>query len=97
MLGALLSKEAQDHIASSGRSYPARVESQPLYFNSIDEQYRDAVKQAFEAAFANVEAQHVSPNWSKVNSYIQPELVSVYNGSKPMSDVLNSAQKQFQQ
>ena len=55
------------------------------------------VKQAFEAAFANVEAQRVSPNWSKVNSYIQPELVSVYNGSKPMSDVLNSAQKQFQQ
>ena len=97
VLGALLSKEAQDYVASSGRSYPARVESQPLYFESIDEQYRDVVKQAFDAAFANVEAQHVSPNWSKVNSYIQPELVSVYSGSKPMPEVLNSAQQQFQQ
>ena len=97
VLGALLSKEAQDYVASSGRSYPARVESQPLYFESIDEQYRDVVKQAFDAAFANVEAQHVSPNWSKVNAYIQPELVSVYSGSKPMPEVLNSAQQQFQQ
>lgn len=97
VLGALLGKEAQDYVASSGRSYPARVESQPLYFESIDEQYRDVVKQAFDAAFANVEAQHVSPNWSKVNAYIQPELVSVYSGSKPMPEVLNSAQQQFQQ
>lgn len=97
VMGALLSKEAQDHIASSGRSYPARAESQPLYFTSIDEKYRERVQQAYDAAFANVEGQHVSPNWSKVNAYIQPELVSVYTGAKPMSEVLQSAQQQFQQ
>ena len=39
----------------------------------------------------------MSPNWSKVNSYIQPELVNVYTGAKPMSEVLTSAQQQFQQ
>jgi extracellular solute-binding protein family 1 len=97
VMGALLGKEAQDHVASSGRSYPARAESQPLYFNSIDEKYRATVKEAFDAAFANVEGQHVSPNWSKVNSYIQPELVSVYTGAKPMNEMLNTAQQQFQQ
>ena len=97
VLGALLSKEAQDHVASSGRSYPARIESQPLYFESIDEQYRDRVKAAYDAAFENIEGQHVSPNWSKVNAYIQPELVSVYTGVKPMSEMLQTAQQQFQQ
>ncbi|MDO5092648.1 MAG: sugar ABC transporter substrate-binding protein [Propionibacteriaceae bacterium] len=97
VLGALLSKEAQDHVASSGRSYPARTESQPLYFESIDEQYRDRVKAAYDAAFENIEGQHVSPNWSKVNAYIQPELVSVYTGVKPMSEMLQTAQQQFQQ
>lgn len=97
VLGALLSKEAQDHIASSGRSYPARTESQPLYFTSIDEKYRDRVKAAYDAAFATVEGQHVSVNWSKVNAYIQPELVSVYTGAKPMSEMLTTAQQQFQQ
>ncbi|MDO5065753.1 MAG: sugar ABC transporter substrate-binding protein [Propionibacteriaceae bacterium] len=97
VMGALLSKEAQDHIASSGRSYPARTESQPLYFSSIDEKYRDRVKTAYEAAFAHVEGQRVSPNWSKVNAYIQPELVSVYTGAKPMAEMLQTAQQQFEQ
>ncbi|PIE21438.1 MAG: ABC transporter substrate-binding protein [Arachnia propionica] len=95
VLGGLLSKDAQDYVASSGRSYPARAESQPLYFDSIDEKYRDEVKAAFEAAFANVEGQHVSDNWSKVSAYVTPELVSVYTGAKDISEVLEAAQQQF--
>ncbi|WP_225211016.1 ABC transporter substrate-binding protein [Microbacterium commune] len=95
VLGSLLSKDAQDYIASSGRSYPARAESQPLYFESLDEAYRDEVQSVFEAAFANVQGQYVSDNWAKVGTFVQPELVSVYNGQTSMSDVLSSAQQQF--
>ena len=95
VLGSLLSKDSQDSIAKSGRSYPARAESQPLYFESLDEAYRDQVKAVFEAAFENVQGQYVSDNWAKVDTFIQPELVSVYNGQNEMSKVLESAQQQF--
>ncbi|SFR39364.1 carbohydrate ABC transporter substrate-binding protein, CUT1 family [Microbacterium azadirachtae] len=95
VLGSLLSKDSQDYIASSGRSYPARTESQPLYFQSIDEKFRPQVEEVFKAAFANVQGQYVTDNWSKVGSYIQPQLVSVYNGQTPMSEVLKNAQDQF--
>lgn len=95
VLGSLLSADAQDYIASSGRSYPARAESQPLYFESIDEKYREQVKEVFTAAFENVQGQYVSDNWAKVGTYVQPQLVSVYNGQETMADVLDSAQQQF--
>lgn len=95
VLGSLLSKDSQDYIASSGRSYPARAESQPLYFESLDEAYRDQVQEVFEAAFEQVEGQHVSDNWAKVSTYVTPELVSVYNGQQDMKTVLESAQQQF--
>ncbi|WP_353111606.1 sugar ABC transporter substrate-binding protein [Microbacterium sp.] len=95
VLGSLLSKDSQDYIASSGRSYPARAESQPLYFESLDPKYRDQVKEVFEAAFKNVEGQHVSDDWGKVGTFIQPQLVSVYNGQESMKKVLEDAQQQF--
>ena len=95
VLGSLLSKDAQDYIASSGRSYPARAESQPLYFDSIDEKYREQVKEVFTAAFENVQGQYVSDNWAKVGTYVQPQLVSVYNGQETIANVLDSAQQQF--
>jgi multiple sugar transport system substrate-binding protein len=95
VLGSLLSKDSQDYIASSGRSYPARAESQPLYFESIDEAHRDQVKAVFEAAFQDVQGQYVSDNWAKVGTFVQPSLVSVYNGQDSMSDILESAQQQF--
>lgn len=95
VLGSLLSKDSQDYIASSGRSYPARAESQPLYFESIDEAHRDEVKAVFDAAFQDVQGQYVSDNWAKVGTFVQPELVSVYNGQASMTDVLSSAQQQF--
>jgi multiple sugar transport system substrate-binding protein len=95
VMGSLLSKDAQDYIATSGRSYPARADSQPLYFDSIDAQFRDEVKAVFEEAFTDVEGQYVSDNWSQVGAYIQPQLVSVYNGQETMSNVLESAQQQF--
>ncbi|WP_411722379.1 ABC transporter substrate-binding protein [Mycetocola sp.] len=95
VLGSLVSEEAQDSIASSGRSYPARVSSQPLYFESLDEEHRAPVKAAFEAAFSNVEGQYVTDNWSKVETFLQPQLVSVYSGQTSMADVLKSAQSQF--
>ncbi|WP_231821105.1 ABC transporter substrate-binding protein [Microbacterium resistens] len=95
VLGSLLSAEAQDYIASSGRSYPARAESQPLYFESIDEKYRAQVEEVFTAAFENVQGQYVSDDWSKVGTFVQPQLVSVYNGQETMANVLESAQQQF--
>ncbi|MBO9626148.1 MAG: sugar ABC transporter substrate-binding protein [Microbacterium sp.] len=95
VLGSLLSTDAQNYIASSGRSYPARAESQPLYFESIDEKYRAQVEEVFTAAFANVQGQYVSDNWAKVGTYVQPQLVSVYNGQETMANVLDSAQTQF--
>ncbi|MDR1852883.1 MAG: sugar ABC transporter substrate-binding protein [Propionibacteriaceae bacterium] len=95
VLGGLLNAEAQDYIASSGRSYPARTASQPKYFESLDEKYREPVKAAFEEAFKNVQGQYVTDNWSKVGTFLQPQLVSVYSGQTSMADILAEAQKQF--
>ncbi len=95
VLGSLLGKDAQDYIASSGRSYPARTESQPLYFDSIDEEYREHVQTVFESAFASTVPLYMTQNWAKLESYIQPNLVSVYSGQTTMADMLESAQAQF--
>ncbi len=95
VLGSLLSVDSQDYIASSGRSYPARLSSQPLYFESLAPEYREQVEEAFTAAFSNVQGQYVSDNWSKVDTFIQPQLVSVYNGQESMSNMLETAQSQF--
>lgn len=95
VLGGLLGTEAQDFIASSGRSYPARVSSQPLYFESLAPEYREQVEEVFAAAFENVQGQYVTDSWSKVDTYIQPQLVSVYNGQESMDNVLKTAQSQF--
>ncbi|MCG6568622.1 extracellular solute-binding protein [Tessaracoccus sp. ZS01] len=95
VMGALLSEEAQDYVASSGRSYPARTSSQPKYFDSLDEAYRDEVKEAFEAGFANVQGQRVSDEWAQVSAYLTPELVNAYSGRAELSDILATAQGQF--
>ena len=95
VLGSLLSVDSQNYIASSGRSYPARVSSQPLYFESLPAEHRAQVEEAFAAAFANVQGQYVTDNWSKVDIFIQPQLVSVYNGDESMKNVLETAQSQF--
>ncbi|MFC7879306.1 ABC transporter substrate-binding protein [Isoptericola sp. NPDC057391] len=97
VLGSLVGKDAQDAMATSGRSYPARAESQPLYFESLDESVRDDVKAAFDAAFADVEGQRSTKNWDQVNTALQPNLVSVYNGQAEMTDVLDQTQQQFGQ
>lgn len=95
VLGSLLGQKSQDYIATSGRSYPARLASQPLYFETIDAKYRDQVKSVFESAFKNVQGQRVNDEWPKVGTYIQPNLVSVYTGQDSMTKVLESAQQQF--
>lgn len=95
VLGSLVGAAAQDHIASSGRSYPARVESQPLYFEALDESIRYEVQEAFDATFANVEGQLSSDNWEQVTQATVPELVSVYNGDLSMGDMLDQLQAQF--
>lgn len=95
VLGSLLSEEALDDIASSGRAYPSRTDSQPLYIESLPEEHRDEIAQVFDAAFATVEAQRVTANWSQIGTYIAPNLVEVYSGRKPMPELLESAQSQF--
>lgn len=95
VMGSLLSKDSQDYIASSGRSYPARAESQPLYFESIDEKYRDQVKAVFDAAFEETQGQYVTDDWAKIDAFIQPRLVSVYSGETTMADMLAQAQQRF--
>ncbi|WP_166845175.1 ABC transporter substrate-binding protein [Isoptericola sp. BMS4] len=95
VLGSLVGKAAQDAMASSGRSYPARAESQPLYFDSLDASVRDEVKATFDAAFADVEGQRSTTTWDQVNTALQPNLVSVYNGQAEMADVLEQTQQQF--
>lgn len=95
VLGSLVGAAAQDHIASSGRSYPARVASQPLYFESLDESVREEVKIAFDAAFANVQGQRSTDNWAQIDEAIKPNLVSVYTGALSMKDMLSNAQAQF--
>lgn len=95
VLGSLVSKEAQDLVSSSGRSYPSRIESQDLFFESFDESIREDVKSAFNAAFKNLEGQRTTSQWAKLDAYIQPNLVSVYTGQLPMSKMLEQAQSQF--
>lgn len=95
VMGSLLGADAQDYIASSGRSYPARTASQPLYFESLDEEYRDQVQSVFEAAFENTVPLYMTNNWAKLESYITPNLVSVYNGDLEMGQLLSDAQSQF--
>lgn len=95
VLGSLVGKKAQDLIASSGRSYPSRLESQPLYFESMDESFRDDVKAAFDAAFQGVEGMNVTSNWDQIGSFMTPNLVSVYTGQATMASVLEQAQAQF--
>lgn len=95
VLGALVGAEAQDAMASSGRSYPARIDSQPLYFESLDEGVRADVKAAFDAAFTGLEGQRSTDNWAQVNEGIQPNLVTVFTGSSTMTEILEQAQGQF--
>ncbi|GAA3668408.1 ABC transporter substrate-binding protein [Microbacterium marinilacus] len=95
VLGSLVGEAAQDQIASSGRSYPARIDSQPLYFESLEEGVRDEVQAAFDATFTGLEGQRSTPDWAQVNEAIQPQLVSVYTGQTTIADVLEQAQQQF--
>lgn len=95
VLGSLLSKQTIDEIAEAGRSYPARIESQPLYIDSLPEGIRDEVAGAFEVAFANVEGQRVTADWAKVGAFITPNLIDVYSGRVPMEQMLDQAQSQF--
>ncbi|WP_217701597.1 ABC transporter substrate-binding protein [Schaalia sp. Marseille-Q2122] len=95
VLGSLVSKDAQDYLASSGRSYPALKESQPLYFEALDESVRSDVKDAFDAAFSGVVGQHSTGVWTQVNEYFTPNLVSVYTGQMTMTQMLEQAQSQF--
>ena len=78
------------HMVEEGLPAYTRV-----YFESIDEQFRPQVEEVFTKAFEQVQGQYVSDNWSKVGTYIQPQLVSVYNGQETMENVLESAQQQF--
>ncbi|WP_230396323.1 ABC transporter substrate-binding protein [Streptomyces blattellae] len=95
VLGSLVGEQAQNQIASSGRSYPARTSSQPLYFESLDAGVRDEVEKAFDAAFSNLEGQRSTPDWAEINEAITPDLVSVYTGRTTISDVLEQTQQQF--
>ncbi|WP_246465136.1 ABC transporter substrate-binding protein [Ruania alkalisoli] len=95
VLGSLVGEAAQDQIASSGRSYPARISSQPLYFESLDEGVQDEVQAAFEAVFTGLEGQRSTDDWAQVNESIQPNLVTVYTGQSTMTDVLEQTQSQF--
>ncbi|GAA4431549.1 sugar ABC transporter substrate-binding protein [Georgenia halophila] len=95
VLGSLVGEAAQDQIASSGRSYPARVSSQPLYFESLDEGVRDEVQTAFEAVFTDLEGQRSTDDWAQVNEAIQPNLVNVYTGQSTMTDLLEQTQSQY--
>lgn len=95
VLGALVGKTAQDDMASSGRSYPSRIESQPLYFEALDESVREEVKAAFDATFANVAGQNASDNWVQVTETFANNLVSVYAGNETMENMLKNTQSQF--
>ncbi|ROR71806.1 ABC transporter substrate-binding protein [Bogoriella caseilytica] len=95
LLGALVGEGAQDHIASSGRSYPARSSSQPLYFEALDEDIRDEVQDAFEVAFSDLEGQLSTNDWTQVNEALQPNLVSVYSGRMTTEELFDQVQQRF--
>ncbi|GGO67131.1 sugar ABC transporter substrate-binding protein [Microbacterium nanhaiense] len=95
VLGSLVGEKAQDYIASSGRSYPALAASQPLFFESIDEEFRSEVESVFAASFQQVEGARSTADWSQVYASLQPNLVSVFTGQVPMAEALETTQAQF--
>lgn len=95
VLGALVSKEAQDLMASIGRSYPAVKASQPLYFESLPEEIRSDVQRAFEEGFKGVEGQRTISTWPQINEYLTPNLLEVYTGRMTMQQLMETTQRQF--
>lgn len=95
LLGSLVGEGAQDHIASSGRSYPARSSSQPLFFEALDEDIRDEVEGAFDQAFADLEGQRSTTEWTQVNDALQPNLISVFSGQMTTEELFEQVQQRF--
>lgn len=95
VVGALLGPEAQDQVAASGRAFPSRTASQPLYYKALPAEHRDVVKNVFDSVFPNVEGQRVTSKWSELGIYTAPHLVDVYTGRTPMAQMLKAAQAQF--
>lgn len=95
VLGSLVGEAAQDSIAESGRSLPARLSSQEIYYESIPEPARTEIREAFEATFAVAENRRVADDWQQLVTALIPELVAVYNGHKTMTEVLEQMQVRF--
>lgn len=97
VLGALVSKEAQDLIANSGRSYPAITASQAAYFKSVPKGQGEALKATLNAAFDSATGSNHAKNWTKVSDALANQLVQVYNNQGTMNDALTQLQQQFGQ
>ena len=95
VLGSLVSKEAQDSIAASGRSYPALAESRDLYFESLPAELAEPIAETFVAAIDGGVGQNTTSNWTQVSETFPQQLVSVFNGQSTMSDALGLLQSQF--
>ncbi|MCK6065859.1 MULTISPECIES: ABC transporter substrate-binding protein [Microbacterium] len=95
VLGSLVGEAAQDSIAESGRSLPARLSSQEIYYESIPEPARTEIRAAFEASFAGAQNWRTAPDWQQMVSALQPELISVFNGQKTMTSLLEQMQDRF--
>lgn len=95
VLGSLVSAEAQDSIASSGRSYPALIDSRALYFESLDAEIAGPLSETFDASFEGATGQVTTDNWTQISESFPQYLVSVYNGQATMADTLSQMQQQF--
>ncbi len=95
VLGSLVSAEAQDAISSSGRSYPALIESRDLYFESLEEDVAGPLAETFAASFEGATGQITTDKWTQISESFPQYLVSVYNGQATMADTLSQMQQQF--
>src|SRR5690606_20562802 len=67
VLGSLVSAEAQDAISSSGRSYPALIESRDLYFESLEDDVAGPLSETFAASFDGATGQVTTDNWTQIS------------------------------
>lgn len=95
VLGALVSKEAQDLLSSTGRSYPALTASQDAYFEQVPKGQGAALKETFDLAFESAQPLNHNATWAQVSDSFGNALVGVYNGQDKMADAMNTIQQQF--
>ncbi len=93
---ALTGPEALRVIADNG-GYPARLDSQSLYFEAAPAEDRDMPTATFEAGFEHALPEKVNDQWAEVTTAMANELITAYTGQGTTADALANPRSRFAQ